>query len=1042
MGPSASPLWAVKGVGVMFPDTASGTLTFLFTDLEGSTRLWERFPQAMKGALERHDSILLAAVTAAGGQVVKTTGDGLMAVFGSVADAVRACLAAQRGLVEEPWQGTGALRVRMGLHSGEAQLRGDDYFGPAVIRSARIMAVGHGGQVLLSAASAALVADQLPDGAALVELGAHRLKDLGRAEQLFQLVHPALPHDFPPLATPDRRPNNLPTQASTFIGRGTELGEIRARMERESVRLLTLTGPGGTGKTRLALRVAADQIDRFDHGVFFIDLAPMRDKQGVLASMTRTLGLTEMGGQSLLAELERQLHHQRVLLILDNFEQVMAAASTVVELLSGCPGLKLLVTSREALHVRGEHVYVVPPLSLPLAGLERLAAADLAGYEAVQLFVERAQAVRPDFGLTNKTAAAIADICLHLDGLPLAIELATSRMNLFSPEELRERLGSRLAMLRGGPRDLPSRQRTLRATIEWSYQLLVPGECRLLELLSVFSGAGLEAVEAVAGELEWLTETGGDTLDGLASLLDKSLIRRVDPGEAGSRLLMLETIREYAAERLEELPEFAAAARRAHAAYFADFAKRQWQHLTGQRREAALAAMTADIDNLRLAWRHWVAQRDRVQLNKLVDSLWLLYDARGWYQDTIGLTNDLLDVLSSAPSTPERATQEITLRISLARALMATKGYSREVEEAYATALQPFQGRELPQLFPVLRSLASYYIAQSESDKAARIGREILQLAERQNDDGMLIEGHLVLGVSAADLEGLPVALEHLDEAIARVRAGQSLSRPFRLGNDSGVTCFTTSAFFLWILGYPDRAVARAQEAMALATQLQHPYTLAYTLFHCGYLQLWLREPELVRNHALQLLQVVERYDFPIWRALGTCLLGMADVEQGRAKEGLAQVDEGIALYQELKTPPVFWPLLLAVKAGAHALAGRMAEGLVLVDEALELAASGNTSSIPELSLLKGDLLTAAGAADADAAPWFQRAFDGAADQGARMTQLRAALRLCRLWRSQGTDDPDRLLRSVYDTFTEGLATADLVEARTLLERLPPSSTR
>jgi predicted ATPase/class 3 adenylate cyclase len=1026
----------------MLPDKASGTLTFLFTDLEGSTRLWERFPQAMKRALERHDSILLTAVTAAGGQVVKTTGDGLMAVFGSAADAVRACLAAQRGLVEEPWQETGALRVRMGLHAGEAQLRGDDYFGPAVIRSARIMAVGHGGQVLLSAASAALVADQLPDGAALVGLGAHRLKDLGRPEQLFQLVHPALSHDFPPLATPDRRPNNLPTQASMFIGRETELREIRVRIERESVRLLTLTGPGGTGKTRLALQVAADEVDRFDHGVFFIDLSPMRDTQAVLASMARTIGLTETGDQSLLAELERQLRHQRVLLILDNFEQVMTAAPTAVELLSGCPGLKLLVTSREALHVRGEQLYAVPPLSLPLAGRERLGATELAGYEAVQLFVERAQAVRPDFGLTNENAAAIADICLRLDGLPLAIELATSRINLFSPEELRERLGSRLALLQRGPRDLPSRQRTLRATIEWSYQLLARGECRLFELLSVFSGAGLEAVEAVAEELDWLTETGGDTLDDLASLLDKSLIRKVDPGEATSRLLMLETIREYAAERLEDLPELAAAARRAHASYFADFAKRQWQHLTGQRREAALAAMTADIDNLRLAWRHWVGERDLVQLNKLVDSLWLLYDARGWYQDTIGLTNDLLDVLSSAPSTPERATQEITLRMSLARALMATKGYSREAEEAYATALQPFQGRELPQLFPVLRSLASYYIAQSEFDKGARIGREILHLAERQNDDGMLIEGHLVLGVSTLTLEGIQVGLEHLDRAIARLRAGPSRSRPFRLGNDSGVTCFTTSAFLLWMLGYPDRAVARADEAMALATRLQHPYSLAYALFHCGYLQLWLREPELVRTHALQLLQVVERYDFPIWRALGTCLLGMADAELGRAEEGLAQVDEGIALYQELKTPPVFWPLLLAIKAGVNALAGGVAEGLVLVDEALELAASGDTSSIPELSLLKGDLLTVAGAADADAAHWFQRAFDGAGDQGVRMTQLRAALRLCRLWRSQGTDDPDRLLRSVYDTFTEGFATADLVEARTLVERLPPSSTR
>jgi predicted ATPase/class 3 adenylate cyclase len=1025
----------------MLPDKASRTLTFLFTDLEGSTRLWERFPQAMKRALERHDSILRTAVTAAGGRVVKTTGDGLMAVFGSATEAVRACLAAQRGLVEEPWPETGLLRVRMGLHSGEAQPRGDDYFGPAVIRGARIMAVGHGGQVLLSGASAALVADQLPDGATLMDLGAHRLKDLGRPEELFQLVHPELPYDFPPLATPDRRPNNLPTQASTFIGRDTELREIRASIEREAVRLLTLTGPGGTGKTRLALRVAADEIDRFDHGVFFIDLSAIRDTQAVLASIARTVGLTETADRPLLAELERQLHHQRVLLVLDNFEQVMSAAPTAVELLSGCPGLKLLVTSREALHVRGEQLYAVPPLSLPQAGGEPPTAAELAGYEAVQLFVERAQAVRPDFHLTNENSAAVADICLRVDGLPLAIELATARINLFSPEELRERLGSRLAMLRGGSRDLPSRQRTLRATIEWSYQLLEPGERRLFELLSVFSGAGIVAVEAVVEELDWLTETDVDTLDGLASLLDKSLIRKVDADDAASRVMMLETIREYAAERLDELPEFAAAARQAHAAYFADFAKRQWQDLTGQRREAALVAMAADIDNLRAAWRHWVARRDRVQLNKLVDSLWLLYDARGWHQESIGLANDLLDILSSASSSPDRSTQELTLRTSLARVLMATKGYSREVEEAYAAALQPFEGRELPQLFPVLRSLASYYIHQSESAKGARIGREILHLAERQQDTGMLVDGHQVLGICLPNLEGIPVALEHLEEAIALFRAGTPGSRPFRLGNNAGVTCFTTSAFFLWMLGYSDKAVARAEEALTLAARLQHPYSLAYVEFHCGLLRLWLRQPELVRKHAVQVLHLAQQYDFPIWRALGTCLLGVANAELGRAEEGLAQVNEGIALYQEMKTPPVFWPQLVAMNAGAHALAGKLPEGLLLIDEALELASHGDPSLVPELSLLKGDLLTAADAADADAAYWFQRAFDVAASQSVRMTQLRAALRLCRLWRSQGTDDADRLLRSVYDTFTEGFATADLTEARDLLESLPSQST-
>src|ERR687897_2975583 len=306
----------------------------------------------------------------------------------------------------------------------------------------------------------------------------------------------------------------------------------------------------------------------------------------------------------------------------------MPAAPRAVELLSGCPSLKLLVTSREALHVRGEHLFPVPPLSLPNGVPGHRSAAELADCEAVQLFVERAQAVRADFRLTEENADAVAEICLRLDGLPLAIELATARLNLFSPEALRDRLGSRLQLLRSRSRDLPARQQTLRATIEWSYRLLEPAEQRLFDVLSVFSGAGLEAVEVVVGGIDGTSEAAADPLDALASLLDKSLVRLADAGDGDSRLVMLETIREYAAERLHDLPEVSAAARRAHATYFAGFAQRQWQHLNGPHRESGLAAMTADTENLRTAWRYWLAEGDLGQLNKLVDSLWLLYDAR------------------------------------------------------------------------------------------------------------------------------------------------------------------------------------------------------------------------------------------------------------------------------------------------------------------------------------------------------------------------------------------------------------------------------
>jgi predicted ATPase/class 3 adenylate cyclase len=658
----------------MHAKPAARTLTFLFTDLEASTRLWERFPDAMRTAIARHDALLRAAVESSDGEVVKTTGDGLMAIFSSVAAAVSACVTVQQGLMREHWGETGPLRVRMGLHTGDAETRVGDYFGPTVNRAARIMAVGHGGQVLLSSATAALVVDRLPDGATLRDLGEHRLKDLERAEHIFQLVHVGLVGDFPPLATLNHRPNNLPLQASTFVGRVAELNEIRKRLMDETVRLLTLTGPGGTGKTRLALRVAAELIDRFADGVFFIDLSAVRDAESVIASIAGAIRVTETSGQSLLEDVESRLRYEHVLLVLDNFEQVRAAAPALVELLSECSGLKLLVTSRERLRLRGELLFPVPPLSLPAVGPGHRSAVDLARYEAIQLFVDRAQGVKPGFVLTDENAPAVAEICLRLDGLPLAIELATAHLRLFSPEALRDRLGSRLPVLGSGALDLPARQQTLRAAIEWSYQLLDPAEQRLLELLSVFSGAELAAIEMVVGELNWASDTHGDIVDGLASLLDKSLIRQAELGNGETRLVMLETIREFAAERLDDLPEFSAAARRAHAVYYAEFAERQWEHLTGQRRELALMAVAAEIENLRLAWRYWTEAGDLGQLNKLIDSLWLAYDAGGWYHALIELTTDLLNILSSSPSTPERATQEMTLRTSLARALMAIRG--------------------------------------------------------------------------------------------------------------------------------------------------------------------------------------------------------------------------------------------------------------------------------------------------------------------------------------------------------------------------------
>ena len=591
------------------------TFTFLLTDLEGCGRLWEQRRHVRDDALARHNVVLRDAVEASNGEVVRSTGDGVMAVFASPVDGMGACVKAQQRFAEEPLGEIGPLRVRMALHVGEAVMREGGYFGPTLSRAERILSAAHGRQVLLSAAAAARVADELVNGYTLRDLGEHQLKDSGRAERVFQLVHPGLEVDFPPLLTRSRRASELPEPASGFVGRGAELSEIAELLEDESVRLLTLTGPGGVGKTRLALRAAGAQLDRFD-GVFFVDLGAVRDSREVLVLIAEAIGVSDVGDGSLLDELGGRLRQQRVLLLLDNFEHVIAAAAAVAGLLRDCSRLKLLVTSREALRVSGEHLFAVPPLSLPSVAAGRASGEELAGSEAVQLFVKRAKAVKHEFRLTDENAADVAEICLRLDGLPLAIELATARINLLSPEALRARLGSRLQLLRGGARDVPARQQTLRATLEWSYQLLQPAEQRLFEMLSAFSGAGFEAIESVASSVSPDGGTGIETVDGLVSLMDKSLIRLAESGDGEPRVEMLETMREYATERLDDLPEFSAAVRRAHAVYFAAFARGQWENLSGEGREAALAALAANTENLRLAWRYWVDEMDLGQLEQ------------------------------------------------------------------------------------------------------------------------------------------------------------------------------------------------------------------------------------------------------------------------------------------------------------------------------------------------------------------------------------------------------------------------------------------
>ncbi len=602
---SASPGHAAAPGALSDAPPEAAMSTFLLTDIEGSTRLWEDHAAAMGAALAIHDRLLRGAVEGVGGTVVKTTGDGLMAVFGGTAAGIAAATAAQRALRDTAWGETGPLRVRMALHAGVAESRDGDFFGPALNRTARILAIGHGGQILVSALAAALGQDALPPGMELLDRGSHRLRDLDRPEQVFQLAAPDLRRNFPALRSLSTRRTNLPVQLTSFVGRERELAEVEALVVRH--RLVTLIGTGGTGKTRLMLEAAGRLADRFEDGTWLAELAPLGDPSQVASEVARALGSPELPGQPAMATVEAFLADKELLLLMDNAEHLVDGVARVAErLLAAAPRLRILTTSREALAVPGEAIVQLQSLSCPAArGVAAPGdagdAADLAAAaatEAVRLFSERASAVDPGFTLGAANVAAVSEICRRLDGIPLAIELAAARVSVMSPDEIARRLGDRFRLLAGGRRTSVPRQQTLHALIDWSWDLLTEDDRRLLRRLSIFVGSWTaEAAAQVVGD-GTLPLDPVDLIDGLTRLVDRSLVL-VDRGPV-TRYRTLETIRQYAREKLIAADEVGRLADR-HFGAFAALAIQAEPNLRGSAMVDWLDRLDADVENLGLA---------------------------------------------------------------------------------------------------------------------------------------------------------------------------------------------------------------------------------------------------------------------------------------------------------------------------------------------------------------------------------------------------------------------------------------------------------
>jgi len=605
----------------------SGTVTFLFTDIENSTPFWEKYPEEMKSALAKHDSVLREAVELNNGHIIKTTGDGIHAVFSTAIDSVNAAVDAQHALQNSEVFKTSefSLRVRMGMHTGEAELRDGDYYGNTLNRAARIMSIGHGGQILLSEITLQVAQEHLPPDVSALDLGRHQLKGLNRAEHIFQLNASDLPQDFPPIKSLNTQPNNLPAQLTSFVGREKEIAEIKAALA--SSHLVTLTGSGGTGKTRLSIEVGMQLLPNVSNGVWMIELAPLSDESQIIPALAQAFGLQELPFNPLANLVTDYLRDKKLLLILDNCEHLIAACARLADdLLHQCAGLKILASSREALGIAGEVAYHTPSLE---------------DFESTGLFVDRAHAANSKFSLTDSNASSIAQICHRLDGIPLAIELAAARTKLLSAEQIAARLDDLFRLLVGGSRTALPRQQTLRALIDWSYDLLSEEEKNLLRIASVFVGGWtLDAVEAVS--------ENPNALEHLEGLINKSLVV-TEEREGKMRYFLLETIKQYAREKLFEAKQ-AAAARDRHFIHYKTTTNDLWGagYFATEEETLRLISIQVEMENLRAAFE-WGLQNHVQDTLELTASMAMSMTMVGGQLEAITLLKTAMEKFHTLP---------------------------------------------------------------------------------------------------------------------------------------------------------------------------------------------------------------------------------------------------------------------------------------------------------------------------------------------------------------------------------------------------------